>query len=62
MIYYDNLKFDSELKYEVYLLNKYLSKHYGEDKAYKLLKVNESNIDMLGRALGEIDIEFFSKI
>ena len=59
MIYYENLKFDSELKYEVYLLNKYLSKHYGEDKAYKLLKINESNIDMLGRALGEIDIEFF---
>ena len=59
MIYYDNLKFDSELKYEVYLLNKYLSKYYGEDDAYKLLKANERNIDLLARALGEIDIEFF---
>lgn len=59
MIYYDDLKFDSEIKYEVYLLNKYLSKYYGTEAAYKLLKVNEGNVDLLARALGEIDIEFF---
>lgn len=59
MIYFDKLKFDSELKYEVYLLNKYLTKHYDADTSIKLMKANNTKIDMLARALGEIDFEFF---
>ncbi len=60
MIYFDNLKFDTELKYEVYLLNKYLTKHYNSETSKALMEANNSDLDELARALGEIDIEFFS--
>ena len=59
MIYFDGLEFDSEIKYSVYLLDKYLKKHYDEETAMKLLQANNENLDGLARALGEIDIEFF---
>ncbi|NSB15845.1 terminase [Clostridium beijerinckii] len=59
MIYFDNLKFHTELKYEVYLLNKYLAKHYDKETADKLLKANSRDLDRLAKALGEKDIEFF---
>ncbi|MDU5038422.1 MAG: terminase [Clostridium perfringens] len=57
MIYYDGLEFDNNNLYDVYILKKYLIKHYGEDTAIKLLKNN--NINVLAKALGEIDIAFF---
>lgn len=60
MIYFDGLEFDSEIKYNVYLLDKYLKKHYDEETAMKLLQANNENLDGLARALGEYDIEFFS--
>lgn len=56
MIYYDGLEFDNNL-YDVYILKKYLIKHYGEKTAIKLIKKN--NINVLAKALGEIDIAFF---
>ncbi|MGN2336803.1 terminase [Clostridium cagae] len=59
MIYFDNLKFDTEIKYEVYLLNKYLTKHYDSKTSKALMEANNSDLDELARALGEIDIEFF---
>lgn len=59
MIYFDNRQFDTEVKYDVYLLKKYLTKHYDEDTAIALLKNNSSDIDKLAKALGERDIEFF---
>ncbi|MGN2347288.1 terminase [Clostridium cagae] len=59
MIYFDNLKFDTEIKYEVYLLNKYLTKHYNSKTSKALMEANNSDLDELARALGEIDIEFF---
>ena len=59
MIYYDGLKFDVEIKYEVYLLNKYLVKHYNEETAKILLNKYNSELDTLAKALGERDIEFF---
>lgn len=59
MIYFDNLEFDAEIKYEVYLLQKYLTEHYDENTAIALLRNNSSDIDKLARALGERDIEFF---
>ncbi|MBE6071054.1 MAG: terminase [Clostridium butyricum] len=59
MIYFDNLKFGTELKYEVYLLTRYLVKHYDKEIADKLLKANSNDLDKLARALGERDIEFF---
>ncbi|AGX43965.1 hypothetical protein [Clostridium saccharobutylicum] len=59
MIYFDNKQFDTEIKYDVYLLKKYLTEHYDEDTAIALLKNNSSDIDKLAEALGEIDVEFF---
>lgn len=60
MIYYDNLEFNSNKKYEVYLLNKYLSKYYGEEKALEILRARANNLDSVAKALGEEDIEFFN--
>ena len=60
MIYFDNLEFNNDKKYEVYLLKKYLSKYYGEDKALELLRARVNNLDSLAVALGGIDIEFFN--
>lgn len=59
MIYYDNRKFYEEIKYEIYLLKKFLSKHYNEATAISLLKKNSSDIDKLAKALGKKDIAFF---
>lgn len=59
MIYFDNKQFDTEIKYDVYLLKKYLTEHYDEDTAIALLKNNSSDLDKLAKALGEKDIEFF---
>lgn len=59
MVYYDNREFNTEIEYEVYILNKYLSKYYGEDKALKLITANKNDIDALARALGIKDIAFF---
>lgn len=60
MIYFENREFDTEIKYEVYLLKKYLTIHYDEPTAIALLKNNSSSLDKLAQALGEIDIAFFS--
>lgn len=59
MVYYDNREFNTEIEYEVYILNKYLSKYYGEDKALKLITANKNDIDKLAKALGAKDIAFF---
>lgn len=59
MIYFDNLKFHTQLKYEVYLLGKYLTKHYDSETADRVLKANSSDLDNLAKALGAKDIEFF---
>lgn len=57
--YYDNKEFDNELKFNIYLLKKYLKKHYGEEKAIKILKANSERLNDLAKALGEINIAFF---
>ncbi len=59
MVYYDNKEFNTEIEYEVYILNKYLSKYYGEDKALKLITANKTDLDKLAKALGAKDIAFF---
>lgn len=60
MIYYDNLEFDTEEQYEVYILNKYLTKHYGSKSATQLLKTYSDRLDGLAASLGEKDIAFFN--
>ncbi|MDU2290972.1 MAG: terminase [Clostridium celatum] len=58
MIYYDNKEFN-DLQFKVYLLNKYLTKHYNSDIALKTLKAHSKNLDKLAKSLGEKDISFF---
>jgi len=59
MIYYDNMTFESDSLFELYLLKKYLIKHYDEDSAIKLIKEYANSLDDVAKALGKIDIEFF---
>lgn len=59
MIYFDNRVFEKDSLYELYILKKYLTKHYDEEKAIALIKMNASRLDDLAKALGEKDIEFF---
>ncbi|NMF04562.1 phage terminase large subunit family protein [Clostridium beijerinckii] len=59
MIYFDRLEFKDELRFEIYILKKHLTKHYGEEKAIALIQNNADDLDRLAKALGEIDIAFF---
>lgn len=58
MIYYDNLKLEND-QYNVYILNKYLSKHYNEEIAESTIRNNTDRLDSIARSLGERDISFF---
>ncbi|MDV3426651.1 MAG: terminase [Bacillota bacterium] len=58
-IYFDNRQFPDEIHFEVFILKKYLTQHYGEEKAIALIQNNADDLDRLARALGEIDIAFF---
>ena len=59
MVYYDNLEFKNDTLYELYILRKYLTEYYGENKAIELIKNNSDNLDYLAKALGKKSIEFF---
>lgn len=59
MIYYDNITFESDSLFELYLLKKYLIKHYDEESAIKLIKEYSNSLDDVAKALGKTDIEFF---
>ena len=59
MIYFDNKEFANEKLYELYILKKYLTKHYNEEKALALIRKNKNNISKLAKAVGKIDIAFF---
>lgn len=58
MIYYDNLKLEDE-QYNVYILNKYLSKHYNKEIAENTIRNNVDKLDSIARSLGERDMSFF---
>lgn len=58
MIYYDDLKLEND-QYNVYILNKYLSKHYNEEIAESTIRNNTDRLDSIARSLGERDISFF---
>jgi hypothetical protein len=62
MIYYDNKEFESERLYELYILNKFLAKYYGEKNALKFMKASVNDIDKLAKDLGSRDITFFCYI
>ena len=56
--YYDGLELNEEA-FEIYLLNKQLSKEYGEDKAVFIIKQSANKLDYLAKELGAKDIRFF---
>lgn len=58
MIYYDNKEF-TETQFNTYILKKYLSIHYSEEKAISILKNNSNKLTQIAKALGEKDIAFF---
>lgn len=43
----------------MYILNKYLTRHYNSDTALKLIKAHSKDLDKLAKSLGEKDISFF---
>lgn len=59
MIYYDNLEFEKEIQFEVYILNKYLSRKYSKETAIALISKNKKDLDILAKPLGRSDIAFF---
>lgn len=59
MIYFDGRVFAKDSLYELYILKKYLTIHYDEEKAIALIKMNSNRLDDLAMALGNNDIEFF---
>lgn len=58
MVYYDNLEL-TENQYNTYILNKYLTKYYGQDKAIETIKNNVNRLDRIAYALGKKDLSFF---
>ena len=58
MVYYDNLEL-TENQYNTYILNKYLTKYYGQDKAIETIKNNVNKLDRIAYALGKKDLSFF---
>lgn len=58
MVYYDNLEL-TENQYNTYILNKYLTKYYGQDKAIETIKNNVIRLDRIAYALGKKDLSFF---
>ena len=61
MVYYDNLEL-TENQYNTYILNKYLTKYYGQDKAIETIKNNIIRLDRIAYALGKKDLSFFCYI
>ena len=60
--YYYNKVWLEENKFELVLLKRYLSKHFGEVTAIELMKKNKDNLfgaGSLSYSLGERDIEYF---
>lgn len=56
-IYYDNLEFQDEEVFELFLLRRYLTKHYGYETAIEW--INTMNIKTLAKSLAKKDIGFF---
>ena len=59
MIHYDNKEFSNETKFDVYILNKYLTKTYGKEKAITLIQKYKKDLNKLAKSLGKQNIAFF---
>lgn len=58
IVYFDNREF-TEQQYNTYILKKYLSIHYTEEKAISIMRNNTDKLPQIAKALGERDIAFF---
>ena len=59
--YYDDKEFNDISVLKVYLLKKYLTKHYGEDNAKKLIVAYQNDLLSIAKELGQKDIAFFAE-
>ena len=60
-IYYDDKDFDNIQIFKVYILKKYLTRHYGEDNAKKLIVAYQNDLLSLAKELGQKDVAFFAE-
>ena len=60
-IYYDDKDFNDTSVFKIYLLKKFLTKHYGEDNAKKLIVAYQNDLLSLAKELGAKDIAFFAE-
>ena len=60
-IYYDNKDFDDIDVFKVYLLKKYLTKHYGSTSAKKLIVAYQNDLLTIAKEVGQKDIAFFAE-
>ena len=61
VIYYDDKEFNDIDVFRVYTLKKYLTKHYGEVSAKKLIIAYQNDLLSLSKELGLKDIGFFAE-
>lgn len=59
--YYDDKEFNDIDVFRIYLLKKYLTKHYGEDNAKKLIVAYKNDLLTIAKQLGEKSIAFFAE-
>ena len=60
-IYYDNREFNDIHIFRIYLLQKYLMKHYGENSAKKLIVAYQNDLLTIAKEFGQKDIAFFAE-
>ena len=60
-IYYDDKEFNDINVFKIYLLQKYLTKHYGKNSAKKLIVAYKNDLLSLSKELGLKDIGFFAE-
>ena len=61
VIYYDDKEFNDIDVFRIYLLKKYLTKHYGKTSAKKLIVAYQNDLLSLSKELGLKDIAFFAE-
>ena len=59
--YYDDKEFNDTNVFKIYLLKKYLTKHYGENSAKKLIVAYQNDLLNIAKQLGEKSIAFFAE-
>ena len=60
-IYYDDKEFDDITVFRIYLLQKYLTKHYGKTSAKKLIVAYQNDLLTIAKELGAKDVAFFAE-